>query len=195
MIRTRTRRLLPAATLLLALPGFAADTYVLDPAHTTMGFRVTYLLVSKVPGKFSKVSGTIVVDPADPARSSVDVAIDASSVNTGNETRDRHLQSPDFFDAARFPTITFKSTSVKAVAPGELEVTGTFTMKGVSKTIVVPVKNWVTAPNPMKPGGALAGLEANLKINREDFNVGISKFDAVVSKDVEININVEASKQ
>ena len=188
-------RLLAATALLLALPTFAADTFQIDPVHSNVGFRVTHLLVTKVNGKFSKTAGTIVLDPADITKSSVNVTIDAASINTDNDARDNHLRTPDFFDAAKFPTITFKSTSVKEVAKGELEVTGTFTLKGVSKTIVVPVKNWVTAPNPMKPGGALAGLEANLKINREDFNVGISKFDAVVSKDVEININVEASKQ
>ena len=188
-------RLLAATALLLALPTFAADTFQIDPVHSNVGFRVTHLLVTKVNGKFSKTAGTIVLDPADITKSSVNVTIDAASINTDNDARDNHLRTPDFFDAAKFPTITFKSTAVKEVAKGELEVTGTFTMKGVSKTIVVPVKNWVTAPNPMKPGGALAGLEANLKINREDFNVGISKFDAVVSKDVEININVEASKQ
>ena len=195
MTHTAARRLLSAAALLLALPAFAADTFQIDPVHSNVGFRVTHMLVSKVNGKFSKASGTITLDSADITKSSVNVTIDAASINTDNDARDNHLRTPDFFDAAKFPAITFKSTAVKEVAKGELEVTGIFTMKGVSKTIVVPVKNWVTAPNPMKPGGVMAGLEASLKINREDFNVGISKFDAVVGKDVEINLNVEASKQ
>ena len=195
MTHTAARRLLSAAALLLALPAFAADTFQIDPVHSNVGFRVTHMLVSKVNGKFSKASGTITLDPANLAKSSVDVTIDAASINTDNDARDNHLRTPDFFDAAKYPAITFKSTSVKEVAKGELEVTGTFTMKGVSKTIVVPVRNWVTAANPMKPGSQVAGLEATLKINREDYNVGVSKFDAVVGKDVEINLNVEAVKQ
>ena len=195
MSHPATRRLLPAVALLATLPGFGADTFTFDPAHTTVGFRVTYLLVSKVPGKFSKVAGTIVLDPADPAKSSVDVTIDAASIDTGTATRDNHLRTPDFFDAAKYPTITFKSTAVKEVAKGELEVTGTFTLKGVSRTIVVPVKNWMTAPNPTKPGEVLAGMEATLKLNRLDYNVGIARFDATISKEVVINLDVRARKQ
>ena len=118
-----------------------------------------------------------------------------ASINTDNDARDNHLRTPDFFDAARFPTITFKSTSVKQVAQGELDVTGTLTIKGVSKTLTVPVKSWITAPNPTKPGEDLAGMEATLKLNRLDYNVGIARFDATISKEVVINLDVRARKQ
>jgi polyisoprenoid-binding protein YceI len=193
MTHLTPRRIAAALALLASLPAFAADTYKIDPVHSSVGFRVTHLLVTKVNGRFTKFSGAITVDQANLAKSSVDVAIETDSIRTDNDTRDNHLRTPDFFDAAKYPAITFKSTSVKQVAPDQLDVTGTLTIKGVSKTVVVPVKNWITAPG-MAPNSMNAGLEATLKIDRSEFNVGISKFDAVISKDVELNLTVEANK-
>jgi polyisoprenoid-binding protein YceI len=187
------RRLSAVLALVLALPA-AAETYKIDPVHSAVGFRVKHMAVTRVNGRFTKFSGTINLDPANVSKSTVDVTIDAASIATDNDMRDKHLRTPDFFDADKYPAITFKSTSVKEVAKGQLEVTGTFTLKGVSKTIVIPVKDWGTAPG-MQPNSMNAGMEASLVINRADFNVGVSKFDAVVGKDVEINLTVEANRQ
>jgi polyisoprenoid-binding protein YceI len=194
MTHPTLRRLLPTVAMLLALPAFAADTYKIDPVHSLVGFKVKHLGLASVHGRFTKFAGTLVVDPADISKSSVDVTIDTASITTENEMRDNHLRTPDFFDAAKFPAITFKSNSVKQVSPGQLEVTGTFTLKGTAKTVVIPVKDWSTKPG-MQPNSMNAGLEATLTIDRNDYKVGISKFDAVVSNNVEISLEVEANRQ
>ena len=185
-------RLLAATALLLALPTFAADTFQIDPVHSNVGFRVTHLLVTKVNGKFSKTAGTIVLDPADITKSSVSVTIDAASVNTDNEMRDAHLRKADFFDVAQFPTITFKSTSVKEVAKGKLEVTGDFTMHGVTKKVTFPITNAGTQAG-MKPGTFLAGfVDGALTVNRSEY--GIKYGLGMVGDEVAISLNVEAGK-
>lgn len=190
MTYTTTRRLLSAFALVLALPAFAADTYKIDAVHSEAGFRIRHL-VSKTSGRFSKFEGTIVVDTKDISKSTVDVTLDASSITTDNEARDKHLRSADFFDVEKFPTLTFKSTSVKEVAKGKLKVTGTLTLHGVSKTIVIPVSNNGTSAG-MKPGSVVAGFEGAVKINRSDY--GIKTYLGPVGDEVEISLNVEAGK-
>ena len=185
-----TRRLLSAFALVLALPALAADTYKIDSVHSEVGFRIRHL-VSKTSGRFAKFEGTIVVDSQDISKSSVDVTIAAASIGTDSEGRDKHLKGPDFFDVDKFPSVTFKSTAVKEVAKGKLEVTGTFTLHGVAKTIVIPVSNNGTAPG-MKPGSVVAGFEGAVKINRSDY--GIKTYLGAVGDEVEITLNVEAGK-
>ncbi|NTV75695.1 MAG: YceI family protein, partial [Holophaga sp.] len=116
--------------------------------------------------------------------------IDVTSVSTNEDKRDAHLKGPDFFDAARFPTITFKSTAVKEVAKGKLEVTGTFTMKGVSKTIVLPINSLGTAVDPWK--NVVAAFEGAARINRMDY--GVSYGAGLVGDDVDVELNIEAKK-
>ena len=186
------RLLLPALVLVTAaFPVQAAvDTYKIDGVHSNISFKVRHLM-SKVQGRFGKAEGVVNVDTQDITRSSVDVTISVASISTNEEKRDGHLKSPDFFDAAKFPTITFKSTSVKEVSKGQLEVTGTFTMKGVSKTLVLPITNLGTQTDPWKH--VVAGFEGALKINRMDYGVSYGK--GLVGDDVDIDLNIEAQKQ
>ena len=192
-----SRLVLPVIALLLSVPSVGllaatpstVDTYKIDSVHSSVGFRVRHLL-SKVQGRFGKAEGTVVVDTKDITKSSVDVTIDVASVSTNEDKRDAHLKGPDFFDAARFPTITFKSTAVKEVAKGKLEVTGTFTMKGVSKTIVLPINNLGTAVDPWK--NVVAAFEGAARINRMDY--GVSYGAGLVGDDVDIELNIEAKK-
>jgi len=118
---------MPAASLQAKAP--ITETFKIDAVHSNVEFRVRHLM-SKVTGRFGKVDGTVTLNSQDIAKSSVNVTIAVNSISTNDAKRDGHLMSPDFFDAAKFPTITFKSTSVKEVAKGKLEVTGTFTMRG-----------------------------------------------------------------
>ena len=180
--------LLPAAGLMAQAPA-AVETYRIDAVHSNVGFRVRHLM-SKVTGRFGKVAGTVSLDAKDVTRSSVDVTIDVASVSTNDDKRDGHLRSADFFDAAKYPTITFKSTSVREVAKGRLEVTGVFTMRGVSRTLVLPVTSLGTAADPGK--NVVAGFEAALKLNRQDF--GVSYGPGLIGEEVEIDLNVEAKK-
>jgi polyisoprenoid-binding protein YceI len=197
-MRNRSRHLiLSAVTLLAAMPASAlmaqapagVDTYKIDSVHSNIGFRVRHLM-SKVTGRFGKVDGTLHLDPRDPTRSSVDVTIEVASISTNDDKRDGHLKSPDFFDAAKFPTITFRSTSVKEVAKGRLEVTGSFTMKGVTKTLVLPITSLGTGVDPWK--SVVAGFEGELKLNRQDY--GVSYGPGLVGDEVDIDLNVEAKK-
>jgi len=179
---------MPAARLAAAAPA-GTETYRIDAVHSNIGFRVRHLM-SKVTGRFGKVEGTVFINSQDLTKSSVDVTIDVASVTTNDDKRDGHLKSPDFFDAARFPTITFKSTSIREVAKGRLEVTGVFTMKGVTKTLVLPITSLGTAADPWK--NIVAGFEGELKLNRQDY--GVSYGPGLVGDEVEIDLNVEAKK-
>ena len=188
----RTVRALMAAAVLAVLPARAQDTYKIDAVHSEISFKIRHLL-AKTSGRFTKFSGTIQVNPADVAKSSVEVTIDAASVNTDNEARDKHLRGADFFDVEKFPTITFKSTSVKEVAKGKLEVTGDFTLHGVTKRITFPITNAGTQPG-MQPGSVIAGfIDGALTINRHDY--GIKYGPAVLGEEVAISLNIEAGKK
>jgi len=191
------RLILPVLALVAALPGASlaaltpatVDTYKIDAVHSNIGFKVRHLM-SKVQGRFGKAEGTVTVDTRDITKSSVDVTIDVATISTNDDKRDGHLKGADFFDAAKFPTITFKSTAVKEVAKGRLEVTGTFTMKGVSKTIVIPINNLGTLVDPWK--NVVAGFEGAVKVNRMDY--GVSYGPGLVGDDVDIDLNIEAKK-
>jgi polyisoprenoid-binding protein YceI len=180
-----------AVLALAALPALAQDTYKIDPVHSEVSFKIRHLL-AKVSGRFTKFSGDIKIDTKDISKSSVEVSIEVASLNTDNESRDKHLKTPDFFDVEKFPAITFKSTSVKEVAKGKLEVTGDFTLHGVTKRITFPITNAGTQPG-MKPGTVVAGFtDGALTINRNDF--GIKTFPGALGDDVAISLNVEAGK-
>ncbi len=180
-----------ALLALAALPALAQDTYKIDPTHSEVSFKIRHLL-AKTSGRFTKFGGTIKVDPADLGKSSVEVSIDAASINTDNEARDKHLKGADFFEVEKYPVITFKSTSVKEVAKGKLEVTGDFTLRGVTKRITFPITNAGTQPG-MKPGTVVAGfIDGALTINRNDY--GIKYGPGVLGDDVAISLNIEAGK-
>jgi len=172
----------------------AAETFKIDPVHSTIGFKVRHLF-SNVTGRFVKVEGTISYDAEHPENSSVEATIPVSSITTANDMRDKHLQSPDFFDVAKFTDITFKSKSVKAADPKSLEVTGDLTIHGVTKEVLLNVSFLGKGAGPK---GEVSGWEATTKINRQDFGLKWSKTVegvAMVGDDVDIELQIEADKQ
>ncbi|MGA2079018.1 MAG: YceI family protein [Holophaga sp.] len=182
----------PATTPATAAAPAAVEDYVIDPVHTTAQFNVAHMLISTVTGKFDQVKGTIHLDPANLARSSVEVTIDVSSVNTGNATRDKDLVSPNYFDAAKYPNITFKSTEVKDLGGGALSVAGTLTIHGETKPVVIAVTGWSTGPG-MKPGSKAAGFrKGTLTLKRSEY--GMSHLIGPIGDEVDINLSVEANK-
>ncbi|HXU30169.1 MAG TPA: YceI family protein [Thermoanaerobaculia bacterium] len=191
------KKLLAAAALSLlvaGIPALAADTYSIDKAHSEVSFRIRHLL-TKVPGRFDDFSGTIQFDPAKPATSSVEFTIKATSIDTGNENRDKHLRTADFFDVEKFPEISFKSTAVKEVSKNRYQVTGAFTLHGVTKTIILPVEYLGEA----KMGeNVKAGFSAETTINRKDYGIvwnnPLESGGTVLGEEVEIAINIEANK-
>src|SRR5688500_18738152 len=171
-----TRSLAAALALAVSLPVSAfAATWDVDTTHTTSGFTVTHMLVSTVRGQFDKTTGTVEIDDKDVTKSKLDITIDASSVNTRNADRDKHLAGPDFFDAAKHPSITFQSTQVeKTKAKDKLKVTGDLTIRGVTKPVVLDVT--YTGKDVKSPWGAtVRGANAVGTINREDFEITWNK--------------------
>ena len=193
-MRSLFRTLVPA--LLLTLPAVAQEAYKIDAAHSEVGFKVRHIL-SKTAGRFSKFDGVITVNAKEMAKSSVDVTIDAKSISTDNASRDKHLNSADFFDTEKFPTLTFKSTGVADKGNGQLEVTGDFTMHGVTKRITVPVVALGATKDPW--GNTRGGWEASFKVNRKDFGIVWNKVldngSGMLGDDVEISLNFEGVKQ
>ena len=176
----------------LAIPSVVlADTWQIDPPHSSAQFSVRHMGISTVRGAFTKVSGTVEYDSADVSKSSVNVTIDAASVDTRVEARDNHLRSPDFFDAAKYPTLTFRSTRVESNGKGKLKVTGDLTMHGVTKTVVLDVEG---PSDPIKDprGGLHMGASATTTVNRQDF--GIKGGGILVGDDISITIDVEMTR-
>lgn len=179
----------------LSLPGAAAtSTWQIDPNHSAAQFAVRHLTISTVRGAFTKVTGTVQLDSQDVSKSSVEVTIDASSVDTRVADRDKDLRSDHFFDVAKYPTITFKSTKVEQVEPGKLKVTGDLTIHGVTKPVVLDVEG-PTAPVKDPWGNQRAAVNATTKINRQDFgvkwNATMDGGGVVVGDDVAITIDAE----
>lgn len=177
------------------LPASAGTTtYQIDPRHSSADFGVTHLMISTVRGEFHGVTGTVVVDGDNLANSSVNVTIDATTLDTREPDRDKHLKSDAFFDVAKYPTMTFKSTKVEKNADGSLRVTGDLTIRGVTRTAVLTAS--VPKPAIKDPWGLQrTGASASVKINRQDFGVSWNqKLDGggvVVGDDVNITLDVE----
>ena len=179
-----------------ALPLFA-DTYTIDKQHSEATFQVRHL-VSKVSGKFEDFDGTINIDPAKPAASSVAFKIKAASINTGVADRDNHLRTPDFFDAAKYPEITFQSTAIKPSGKKDVyDVTGNLTMRGVTKSVTIPVTFLGFIKDPW--GNDKAGFSLQTTVNRKDYGINWNKAldngGALLSDNVDIAINLEATKK
>lgn len=189
---TRTRRIyLGFVVGLLAAGGSAVaatETFAFDKVHSLIGFRVRHI-VTKVEGRFKNFDGAITLDRRNPAASKVELTIQSASIDTANETRDNDLRSPNYFDVAQYSTMTFKSTKIEPKGNDLYEVTGEFSLHGVTKTIRVPVKHLGFG----KMGKVeKVGFEVALPINRRDY--GITGGAPVVGNEVEINIQVEANK-
>ena len=185
------------AAILSQPAGAATSEWKIDPAHSSAQFSVRHLAISTVRGAFSKVNGTIVLDDKDITKSTVDVTIDVSTVDTREPGRDNDLRSDKFFDVAHFPTMTFKSKKVEQAAAGKLKVTGDLTIRGTTKEVILDVEGPTT---PIKdPFGFLrAGANATTKINRQDFgvkwNATMDNGGVVVGDDVHITIDAEMVK-
>jgi polyisoprenoid-binding protein YceI len=181
--------------VVFSLPASAGVTaYKLDPRHSSAQFAVTHMMISTVRGAFHAVNGSVNLDDNDITKSSVDITIDASTVDTNEPDRDKDLKSPNFFDVAKYPTITFKSTRVDNGAPGHLKVTGDLAMHGVTKSVVLDV----TVPKPpiKDPWGLeRTAVSGTSKLNRQDFgmtwNKTLDSGGVVVSDNVDITLDVE----
>ncbi|MBI5507684.1 MAG: polyisoprenoid-binding protein [Deltaproteobacteria bacterium] len=186
------------AAVVLVAPALAfAATYDLDPVHTTVSFSVRHMMVTNVRGEFQKVSGTIEYDAKNPQKSVIKVAIDPATISTRDEKRDAHLKSPDFFDVAKFPTMTFESTKVEAAAKGKLKVTGKLTMRGITKEIVLDVDG-PSAELKDPWGNIKIGASATATVNRKDWGVSwnatLDAGGVVVGDEVKIQLDIEAAK-
>src|ERR1035437_102933 len=179
------------ACLLCMFHGWATaqtETWHLDPPHSAAQFSVRHMGISTVRGTFTKVSGVVTYSASDPTKSSLDVTIDANSVDTRVEMRDNDLRSPHLLDVAKFPAITFKSKRIVAAGEGKLKVTGDLTIHGVTKEVVLDVYGPTSAvKDPM--GNPHMGASASAKINRSDF--GMTGMAAMVGDEVTITIDVE----
>jgi polyisoprenoid-binding protein YceI len=185
--------------VLLASPAHAvsgaAQAYTVDKVHSTVGFSVTHLMVSKVIGSFGDFEDDTAFSADDLTASKFNFKVKPASVNTLNEQRDQHLRGPDFFDAEKYPLITFVSKKVTAKGDGDFEVTGDLTMKDVTKEVTIPVKILGPVPNPFG-AGTILGIEAHFSLNRQDYHVKWNKaLDSggfMVSDMVDVNVSLEA---
>jgi len=183
--------LLFAAIFAASSLALAADTYTIDGAHSSTNFAVKHLGLSIVHGRFSNVSGTVLFDERAPEKSSVTAVIKAASVTTDNAMRDADLNSPRFFDTAKYPEIRFQSTSIRKASEGNYVAVGNLTIRDVTKTVEIP---FTLAQGKGPKGESRLGVEGVLTINRYDYNVSFDPTGMVVNKDVKIELSVEAAK-
>ena len=176
------------------IPGYIAGTWNIDPVHSEVSFVVRHMMVSKVRGRFDAFDGTITT-ASDPLQSTVTATVDLSSVNTGNETRDNHIRSADFFDVEKHPTMTFRSTGVRAEGENFL-LDGDLTLHGVTKPVTFFLELNGFGPDPY--GGTRSGFSATTEINRNDWEVSFNgaipgtNNAMVLSDKVTINLEIEA---
>ena len=188
--------ILTCSAVLIVQSAFAADTYVFDKAHSTIGFQIRHLF-SNVPGKFDEFTGTIQYDEANPEQSSVEVNIKTASIDTGVKMRDDDLRSPNFFDVTKYPEITFKSKSVKSTGKQTFDVTGDLTMHGVTKEVVLKVE-LIGKGTGMKEGSIVSGWDGTTALKRSEFGLAWSKViegTQVVGDDVKIELHIKADKK
>jgi polyisoprenoid-binding protein YceI len=177
-----------AAVALSAAATAQTGTWQIDPNHSAAQFSVRHLGVSTVRGAFMKVSGSAKYDTADPTKNSVEVSIDASSVDTRVQMRDNDLRSPNFLDVQKYPTITFQSKQAKSAGAGKLQIVGDLTIHGVTKEVVLDVDG-PSAPIKDPWGNQRLGASASTKINRKDF--GVNGAPGVVGDEISITIDAE----
>lgn len=174
----------------------AADRYVVDPSHSTVGFAISHMVLSKTRGSFGEYTASILWDK-NPANASLSGVVKVGSIDTRNADRDAHLKSPDFFDAATYPDMQFVSKGIKKTKkPSVYEVTGTLTMKGVSKSVTFPLEVSQAIRDPW--GKTRMSFNARFKINRRDFGMNFSKVmdngGLVVGNEVDVELDIEAIK-
>lgn len=178
--------LIPLMAVMFAVTSAVAapESYKIDTAHSTVSFRVKHFGVSWVRGSFDEFNGSVNFDENNPEKSSVEVIVKADSIDTGNSSRDGHLKTEDFFNTGKFPTLTFKSTNVKKVSDTTYEVTGDFTMHGVTKPLIVKFES--LGKHEGKNGEVRRGGETSFTVKRSDF--GMSGSIPVVGDNVEVTL-------
>jgi len=184
---------LSAALLLPGVGAFAqASNWAIDTNHSQVNFEIRHMGVSTVRGSISGVTGTVVWDENDPTKSSVEATIDTTTVSTNNVNRDKDLRSANFFNVEKFPTMTFKSTSVTR-SNGKLQVVGDLTLTGVTKSVTLDVDG-PTAPIKGMGGKTVTGFSATGMVKRSDFSFGSKYAAAMLGEEVKFTIDVEADK-
>jgi polyisoprenoid-binding protein YceI len=179
------------------IPGYIAGTWAIDPVHSEVSFVVRHMMISKVRGRFDTFEGTLVT-AEDPLESTVTASVDLSSISTGQEQRDAHIRSADFFEVEKYPTMTFTSTAIKAGEEGFI-LEGDLTLKGVTKTVAFNLE--VSGFGPDAYGGTRAGFSATTVINRMDYGVAFNgpipgvPGGVAVSENVTINLEIEGVLQ
>ena len=192
-------RILIVLVVVIAAPlAASADTWQIDPVHTTVGFSVRHMTISTVRGQFNKVAGTITANDNDPATAVIEATIDTASIDTHSPDRDSDLKSANFLDVAKYPTMIFKSKKIEAAGPGKYNVVGDLTLHGVTKGVTLAVEA-TGAPIKDPWGNMRAGATATTTINRKDFGLTWNKVieagGAVVGDAVAVEIDVEAVKK
>ncbi len=191
-------RILFAVSLVIGLASPSlAETWKIDSAHSSAAFSVKHMMISNVKGGFSKVSGTVTYDPKEPKASKVEATIEVATVDTREPKRDEHLRSADFFDVAKYPTITFKSTKVLSASKDKLKVEGDLTIHGVTKPVTLEVEG-PSSPIKDPKGNEKVGASATATINRKDFgiiwNKAMDNGGVMLGEEVPVSIDVELSK-
>jgi polyisoprenoid-binding protein YceI len=175
----------------------STTTWNIDPAHTSVEFKVKHMMIANVKGHFSKVSGVLTRNESDPAKDRIEATIEAGSIQTRDEQRDAHLKSADFFHVEKFPTLHFRSTGVSVVGGGELSVEGDLTIHGVTKKVIFAVEG-PTPPAKDPWGNTRIGLSASTKINRKDFgltwNAALETGGILVGDDITITLDAQFVK-
>ena len=177
-----------SALVMAAAASAQSATWQIDPNHSAAQFSVRHLGVSTVRGAFTKVSGSATYDPTDPAKTTLNATIDATTVDTRVQMRDNDLRSPNFLDVQKYPTITFQSKQVKSAGSGKLQISGELTMHGVTKEVLLDVDG-PSAPIKDPWGNQRIGASASTKINRKDF--GINGAAGAVGDEISITIDTE----
>ena len=172
-------------------------SWQIDPAHSEINVTVRHMMITNVRGRFEKFSGTIDFDEQTPANSTVDVQIDAASINTREEKRDAHLRSPDFLDVEKYPTLTFKSTRVEVLDKNHARLHGDLTIKGLSRPVVLDVEYSGMSKSPW--GTTSAGFTATTRLNRKDWglewNVALETGGWLVGDEIKVDLELELVKQ
>ena len=181
----------------LAPPQASTTTWNIDHAHSLAEFKVKHMMISNVKGRFSKLSGALIFDESDLEKSRVEVSIDAASIQTGDDQRDAHLKSPDFFDVEKFPTLTFKSKGISIVRDGELSVEGDLTIHGITRRVSFAVEG-PTPPSKDPWGNTRIAISATTKISRKDFgltwNAALETGGILVGEEVTITLDTQFVK-
>ena len=195
-IRTLVLGLLSALLIGTTSAALAAD-FAIDPAHSSVNFQIKHLAISKVNGSFGTFAGTFSFTEGDPASWQAAATIEVASIDTGNKDRDDHLRSPEFFDAAQFPTMTFKSTGVTMSSATEGKLQGELTMHGVTKPVELDLEYSGSADDPW--GNHRAGFSLSGKINRKDWGVTYNKVletgGLMLGEDVKISLEIEGIRK